>query len=170
MRIAVIAPVIRKISVKNAYGGIERIITSLVIGSANAGHEVTLYAPFGTDLSHKNLKIVFSTNQNIAGIPELIKKTEDELFQRIISDQDQFDIIHTHIEPIIARIDGSDNYFNKISKPVIITVHNQTHIENNINYYKSHTNLHNLNFVFISHDQSEPVSYTHLTLPTIYSV
>ena len=159
MRIAVIAPVIRKISTNNAYGGIERIITSLVIGSADAGHEVTLYAPFGTDLSHKNLNIVFSTDQNVAGIPELIKRSEDELFQRIVSDQEQFDIIHTHIEPIIARIDDNNNYFDKILKPVVITVHNQTHIENNINYYKTYKPLHNLNFVFISHDQSKPLEF-----------
>lgn len=158
MKIAVIAPVIRRISNNNLYGGIERIITSLVIGMADAGHKVILYAPFGTDLAHKNLEIRLTTSQDVTGMPNFIKKAETALFQRVVVEQDQFDIIHTHIEPIIARIDD-DNYFNKIKKPVVVTMHNQTHLPDNINYYKSHKELHDLNFVFISKDQSRPLSF-----------
>lgn len=158
MNIAIIAPVIRKISTKNAYGGIERIITSLVIGAADAGHKVTLYAPFGTDLFHKNLDIITTTDQDVSGNPELIKKYEDQLFHRIISDQNKFDIMHTHIEPIVARF-NNDNYYNLIKKPLVITFHNQTHIDSNIEYYKTHKELHNLNYVFISNDQAKPLDF-----------
>ena len=41
MKIAVIAPVIRKISLSNSYGGIEKIIASLAIGAADHGHKIT---------------------------------------------------------------------------------------------------------------------------------
>lgn len=158
MKIAIIAPVIRKISTKNLYGGIERIILSLAVGTANAGHEVTLYAPFGTDLKHKNIKIRLTTNQNIIGKPYLIKQAEQKLFQKIVTDQKQFDIIHTHIEPVIAKI-RQDNYFAQIIKPVVVTVHNQTYITDNINYYKSQKKIHNLNYVFISHNQAKPLHF-----------
>jgi len=158
MNIAIIAPVIRKISNNNLYGGIERIILSLVIGIADAGHKVTLYAPFGTDLIHENLEICLTTSQDVTGMPDLIKKAENSLFKRIVAEQEQFDIIHTHIEPIVARL-GDNNYFNNIKRPVVITMHNQTHLPDNINYYKSHKELHNLNFVFISNDQSNPLSF-----------
>jgi glycosyltransferase involved in cell wall biosynthesis len=158
MKIAIIAPVMRKISKNNLYGGIERIILSLVVGAADAGHKVTLYAPFGTDLIHENLEVRLTTSQDVTGMPDLIKKAEDNLFHRIIAEQEQFDIIHTHIEPIIARL-GDGNYFNYIKKLVIITMHNQTHLPDNINYYESHKELHNLNFVFISNNQSNPLSF-----------
>ncbi len=62
MRIALVAPVLRKISASNSYGGIERIIRTLAIGAADAGHEVTLYGPFGTDLEHKNIQMVDPLN------------------------------------------------------------------------------------------------------------
>jgi glycosyltransferase involved in cell wall biosynthesis len=158
MRIAFIAPVLRKISTKNAYGGIERIITSLVIGSANAGHTVTLYAPYGTDLSHDNLEVRLTTASDISGQSDKVSEAEEKLFKRIVSDQDQFDIIHTHIEPIIARFDDN-NYYNLINKPIVVTFHNQTYIDNNIDYYRLHTELHNLNYVFISHNQAKPLCF-----------
>lgn len=158
MKIAIIAPVIRKISQKNLYGGIERIIASLAIGAAEAGHKVTLYAPFGTDLVHDNLTISFSTITDISGLPGQIRLAEEELFKRIIIDQDQFDIIHTHIEPIVAKY-NDDNYFRQIHKPIVVTFHNQTHIDENIAYYKSHQELHKINFVFISHNQAKPLNF-----------
>lgn len=158
MKIAIIAPVIRKISLKNHYGGIERIIASLTIGIANNNHQIILYAPFGTDLKHKNLKIRFTTNQDISKDTELIKKAETNLFQKIITEQSEFDIIHTHVEPIIAKT-NDDNYYDKISKPIIVTVHNQTYIDENINYYKTHLNIHKINFVFISKDQAMPLNF-----------
>jgi glycosyltransferase involved in cell wall biosynthesis len=158
VKIAIIAPVIRKISTKNLYGGIERIITSLVNGATDAGHKVILYAPFGTDLEHNNLEVRITTNKDVSGEPELIKIAEAELFKRIIDEQQQFDIIHTHIEPIVAKV-GDNNYFNQIVKPVVITFHNQTHIDENINYYKSHKELNKLNYVFISRDQAAPLNF-----------
>jgi len=158
MRIAVIAPVLRKISSKTAYGGIERIIKSLVIASTNAGHQVVLYAPFGSDLENNNLEIRLTTDEDVFGRPDLIKQAEINLFQRIVDEQSEFDVIHSHIEPIIAASE-SGNYFSKITKPTVITFHNQTHIKNNIDYYQSHPEIHNLKYIFISHDQSEPLNF-----------
>ena len=159
MKIAIVAPVLRKISTKNSYGGIERIIVSLTIGALDAGHKVVLYAPYGTDLEHANLKIITTTSQDVSKSQKLIKEAEQQLFQRIVDDQNQFDVIHSHIEPVIAtKIDGT-NYFDTIQKPIVITMHNQTYINDNIAYYKSHQNLHNINFVFISHDQSIPLAF-----------
>lgn len=158
MKIAVIAPVIRHISTKNLYGGIERIIASLVLGAADAGNEVVLYAPFGTDLKHKNLEVRITTEKDIEGISDLIKEAENSLFQRIVVEQTQFDLIHSHIEPYIART-GDDNYLARITKPMVITVHNQTYIRNHINYYKLHKEVHNLHFVFISKNQAKPLKF-----------
>lgn len=158
MKIAVIAPVIRHISEKNLYGGIERIITSLVLGAADAGHKVVLYAPAGTDLKHENLEIRFTTDEDISEKPGLVGKAEETLFQRMVVEQTEFDLIHAHIEPYIAR-NGDSNYFAEIAKPVVITLHNQTYIPEHINYYRSHQEVHNLNFVFISQDQAKPLDF-----------
>ena len=158
MKIALIAPVIRRISVKNSYGGIERIFTSLAFGAANAGHKVVLYAPYGTDLQHDNIEIRLTTDQDVSGKPDLIAIAESNLFQRIIDEQDYFDIIHSHIEPAIADRNGV-NYFSKILKPIVITFHNLTYIDERINYYKSHTELQKINFVFISKDQAKPLNF-----------
>ena len=158
MKIAVIAPVIHHISPKNLYGGIERIIASLVLGAADAGHKVILYAPLGTDLKHKNLEVRFTTNEDISEKPDLIRKAENILFRRIVAEQAKFDLVHSHIEPYIARADDG-NYFAQITKPVVITVHNQTYIDDHINYYKLHQEVHNLHFVFISQDQTKPLEF-----------
>lgn len=158
MKIAFVCPVVRKISAKNKYGGIERIITSLALAAANSGHQVTLYAPFGSDLKHSNLKIRFTTDKDISGIADLTKKAEADLFQRIIVEQPEFDIIHSHIEPFIART-ATENYFSSITKPFVVTFHNLTYIDSHINYYKSHHEIHNLNYVFISKDQAKPLDF-----------
>lgn len=158
MKIAVIAPVIRHISTKNLYGGIERMIASLVLGAADAGHKLILYAPLGTDLKHKNLEVRFTTNEDISERPDLIGEAENILFRRIVAEQTQFDLVHSHIEPYIARADD-DNYFTRITKPVVITIHNQTYIQDHINYYKLHKEVHNLHFVFISQNQAKPLEF-----------
>lgn len=158
MNIAVIAPVIRKISLDNSYGGIERIIISLVIGAADKGDNVTLYAPFGTDLKHKNLKIIFTTRQDVYGKPELIEQAEKKLFKKLVKDQEQFDMIHSHIEPAIAE-NGKFNYFSYLFVPTVVTFHNQTYIDENINYYKNHQDLHQLHYVFISENQAKPLYF-----------
>ena len=158
MKIAVIAPVIRHLSTKNLYGGIERIITSLVLAVADAGHKVVLYAPFGTDLKHKNLEVRFTTNKDIAARPDLIRKAENILFQRIVTEQTEFDLVHAHMEPYIAGV-GDSNYFARITKPVVITIHNQTYIHEHIDYYKLHKELYNLHFAFISQDQAKPLKF-----------
>lgn len=158
MNIAVIAPVIRKISLNSSYGGIERIITSLVIGTADKGHNVTLYAPFGTDLKHKNIKIIFTTKQDIYGEPELIEQAEKKLFKKLVEDQERFDIIHSHVEPAIAD-NSKFNYFSYLFVPTVVTFHNQTYIDENINYYKNHPDLHQLHYVFISKNQAKPLYF-----------
>jgi len=158
MKIAIISPVIRKISTKNMYGGIERIISSLALAAANSGHHVTLYAPFGSNLEHNNIEIRLTTDKDISGSADLIKKAETSLFKSIIADQSEFDIIHSHIEPFVARYD-EDNYFFHITKPVIFTFHNLTYIESHIDYYKSNLKNNNLNYVFISQDQAKPMSF-----------
>jgi glycosyltransferase involved in cell wall biosynthesis len=159
MNIAIIAPVLRKISSDNLYGGIERIIASLAIGAAEFGHNVTLYAPSGTDLKHKNLNIRFTTDQDITKTPDGTKKYETELFNRIVNEQEDFDIIHTHIEPIVAQIEN-DNYYSKIKKQLIVTMHNQTYIDKNIEYYKTNKILgDNISYVFISHNQAKPLNF-----------
>ena len=158
MKIAIIAPVIRKISNNNYYGGIERIIASLAIGIAESNIQVVLYAPYGTDIKHKNIEIRITTDKDISKNPKSIKKTETDLFNKIIFDQLEFDIIHSHIEPIVAK-NRNDNYYSKILKPIVITMHNQTYIDKNIDYYKTHPNIHNINYVFISNNQSKPLSF-----------
>jgi glycosyltransferase involved in cell wall biosynthesis len=158
MKIAVIVPVLRKISQNNTYGGIERIAMSLIIGAADAGHQITLYAPFGTDLKHKNLVVRLTTDQDILGKSELIQQAEINLFKRVFQEQSEFDLIHTHIEPMIAE-DSGDNYFANIVTPIVATMHNLSYIQNNIEYYKLHQNIHHVNYVFISQDQSKPLDF-----------
>jgi len=158
MKIAIVAPVIRRISNDTLYGGIERIIVSLAIGYADAGHSVVLYAPYGTDIVDENIEIRFTTEQDVVTMPELVAQAEYNLFQRLLAEQDEFDLIHTHIEPIVAKAEDG-NYYGRIAKPVLITMHNQTHLPENIEYYESHPEVHKLHFVFISHDQASPLPF-----------
>lgn len=158
MKIAFIAPVLLGIKANSSRGGIDKIIRSLVLGAANAGHHVTLYAPHGTDLKHNNLEIRFTTDKELLRYPEKIGSAEEELFKRIVKDQSEFDLIHTHIEPIVAKT-GSDNYYCMIKTPLVVTMHNLTYINESIDYYKNATDTHNINYVFISKDQSIPMEF-----------
>lgn len=153
MKIAMVAPVIANISNQNHYGGIERIILSLLQGLTDNGHDIVLYAPENTDINYPHLKIRKLVKEN-----KTSRELELELFQRLIQDQDEFDLIHTHIEPYIAQFDQT-NYYTKINKPLIVTMHNQTYIDNHIQFYQDQQQLHHCYYVFISYNQAKPLSF-----------
>jgi len=155
MKIAVIAPVLRPILNQQKYGGIERIIKSLVLACCRSGDEVFLYAPTGTDLKHSNLTLIQTTDNDRA---PSTRQAEINLFKRLVPESAQYDLVHSHIEPIIAQ-DGNTNYLAQIKKPVVVTFHNQTYIKENIAYYKKHKELWDFNYVFISRNQAKPLSF-----------
>lgn len=157
MKLAVVAPVIHPILATPKYGGIERIIKSLVLACCQAGHAVTLYAPAGTDITHRNLTLQ-PTTTNAPATPLAIRQAEIELFRRVAADAGKFDIIHSHIEPIIAQ-EGNRNFFADLPAPLVVTMHNQTYIDQHIRYYQAAQSLWPITYVFISHNQSQPLSF-----------
>lgn len=158
MRIAVVAPVRRAIKKNVLYGGIERIIKSLVKGALKDGHKITLYAPWGSDLEMDGLNVRLTTTENVDGLIEKTRAAEIALFKRLHNEQAEFDLIHSHIEPAIAEVNGH-NLMAKIQTPLMVSMHNQTYFPDYINYYRKHTATQKIFFVFISHNQAKPLSF-----------
>lgn len=158
MKIALISPVIKPISLKIGYGGIESIIILLAKGLSEKGHKIVLYAPFGSDLELPNMEIRLTTEKPVAGGDGETAADEKKLFEQIAEEQDEFDLIHSHIEPYIAK-SNKGNYFSRIRCPLVVTMHNQTYIQDNINYYKKDTSLYQIHFIFISKNQAKPLNF-----------
>ncbi len=107
----------------------------------------------------KNIQIRLTTDQVIFDKPGLVGQAETDLFKRLVKEQSEFDLIHTHIEPAIAKIGDDNNYYSMIDIPITVTMHNLTYIDEHIEYYTNHKYVHGVNYVFISHDQAHPLSF-----------
>lgn len=142
MHIAMIAPPWFPIP-PVAYGGIERVIYDLVESLTETGHEVTLFAPEGSETSAKLVPAVHSP----AGLdlPEnqkaVIVDTATERAYAIASAMD-FDIIHDHTDYL---------YRGPLSVPVIRTIHGPVTPEHLLKYREM--TLHGDRFIAISHRQ-----------------
>jgi len=155
MKIAIVAPVIKPILKEQKYGGIERIISSIVKAACKANHQVFLYAPLGSNIDLPNLVLKNTIN---TGESATVPEKERHLFERLIKDQDIFDLIHCHIEPIIVSYQGG-NLLSQIEKPFLITMHNQTYVEKNISYYKNDKSVWKFFYVFVSKNQEKPLNF-----------
>ncbi|MEX2028429.1 MAG: glycosyltransferase family 4 protein [Candidatus Curtissbacteria bacterium] len=160
-RIAQIVPLLNTVPPKK-YGGIEVVAQELCLGFAQKQYKITLFGAKGSELKGKNIDFVesspFPTVENISQN----RKWEINEFLKVVAYQSNFDLLHFHYEPIILNsiIDNIEfNFLNFINKPILITFHNTTHIKENIDFYKRHKNLWQYNYVFISKNHSEPLSF-----------
>lgn len=161
MKIAHVIPVMTTIPPLK-YGGIERVVEELVLQQAAAGHEVTVFCAKESTLAGPNIKL-----HEVAPFPTVRDLTQNKKYEvhewlEVIAHQSEFDVIHFHYEPIIAwlHVEGIEfNFLNYIHIPFITTFHNTTWIDKHIEYYKSHTDLHNNNYVFISERQREALNF-----------
>jgi len=90
------------------------------------------------------------------------RKFEINEFLKVLSNQSNFDLFHFHYEPIVLNctIDSIEfNFLNFIKKPILITFHNTTHIQEHIDFYKEHKNLWQYDYVFISKNQKDPLKF-----------
>jgi glycosyltransferase involved in cell wall biosynthesis len=161
LKIAEVAPVMVEIPPER-YGGIESIVNDLSVGLSDMGHEVTVFGAGGSKVAGKNIRLVPCSPWPTT--KDLTKNREYELseLRAVIDRQHEFDLIHFHYEPLIGRIleNGKEtNLFSEIVVPKVHTFHNTTYIDANIDYYRSHQDTLNANYVFISKDHRAPLSF-----------
>lgn len=161
MRIAQVVPVMMNLPPKK-YGGIERDVTELAINLGKRGHEVTVFAAKGSKLDFPGIKIIesspFPTNKDRSQN----RKWEINQALQVLSLQHNFDIIHFHYEPVIFRYSVDENEFNLLeyfTTPILSSFHNQTYIDEHIEYYKSHKRLWKIPYTFVSHNHKQPLSF-----------
>lgn len=151
MKIAILSPPMNPLTPTMKYGGIERVVLSLAQGCLSAGHDVTVYAPFGSRSTAWETRIYSEQKTTI-------RDAEISLFNTIIAHQNEYDVIHSFIEPVIAR-HKDFNYFENIRRPLIFTLENSTRIQEHISYYKRRKKLWHFQFVFISRNHASPMNF-----------
>ena len=99
MRIAQVAPLYEAVP-PGAYGGTERVIAGLCDGLVAQGHEVTLFAPEGSETAAtleaygEPLRTRFSADELVNLAPHL----HLEMFADIYERADDFDVVHSHLD------------------------------------------------------------------------
>lgn len=138
-------------------GGIEKIISHLIDGFLEEGHEVTLFST-GDSTKKNGLNIVSVLDEEIESrsISDedknfLNDKASVELGKRLIEMQDQFDIIHNHC------INAALPILPFIKTPLVNTLHEFFTFESidRLEKYKD------LNYVSISYSQRKPFPELH---------
>lgn len=160
-RIAEIIPLMTTIPPKK-YGGIELIAQELSLGFAKKGYKIGVFCAKGSKLKEVNVDLIecspFPTIEDLSQN----RKFEINEFLKVLSNQSNFDFFHFHFEPIVlnCKVDNIEfNFLNFINKPILITFHNTTHIQEHIDFYKEHKNLWQYNYVFISKNQRESLKF-----------
>ena len=154
MRIAQIAPL--WISVPpQTYGGTELVVSWLSDELVRRGHDVTLFAT-GDSKTKAKLVPIWPKGLWQANLksPYAVFSL---LYEKLISLQDQFDIIHDHCEFYTAA------YSRFLKPPLVTTMHNPLTEETTILYKK----FPNINFVSISKNQRKLGPGIHI-VKTIY--
>lgn len=121
MRIAQVAPLFENVPPK-AYGGTERVISTLTDGLTWAGHEVTLFA---TRESRADAEIVPCRDRPIgSGLADSSENADHVLeLEEVLRRADQFDVIHFHTRfqhfPMIEHL----------ASRTVTTCHNRVDLE-----------------------------------------
>ena len=160
-RIGEVIPLMNTIPPKK-YGGIEVIAQELSLGFAKKGYKIGVFCAKGSQLKETNIHLIESSPYPTIEDLSQNRKFEINEFLKVLSNQSNFDLFHFHYEPIVLNctIDSIEfNFLNFIKKPILITFHNTTHIGKHIDFYKEHKNLWQYDYVFISKNQKDPLSF-----------
>ncbi len=160
-RIAEIIPLMITIPPQK-YGGIELIAQELSVGFAKKGYKIGVFCAKGSKLEEVNVELIESSPFPTISDLSQNRKFEISEFLKVLSNQSSFDLFHFHFEPLVlnCKIDDIEfNFLNFINKPILITFHNTTHIQEHIDFYNEHKNLWQYNYVFISENQKEPLNF-----------
>lgn len=160
-RIAEVIPLRNTIPPKK-YGGVEVIAHELSLNFAKKGYKIGVFCAKGSQLKGTNINLIESSPYPSIEDLSQNRKFEINEFLKVLSNQSNFDFFHFHYEPITLNctIDSFGfNFLNFIKKPILITFHNTTHIDERIDFYKEHKNLWQYNYVFISENQRESLKF-----------
>src|SRR3990170_8036397 len=160
-RIGEVIPLMNTIPPKK-YGGIEVIVQELSLGFAKKGYKIGVFCAKGSQLKETNIHLIESSPYPTIEDLSQNRKFEINEFLKVLSNQSNFDLFHFHYEPIVLNctIDSIEfNFLNFIKKPILITFHNTTHIQEHIDFYKEHKNLWQYDYVFISKNQKDPLKF-----------
>ncbi len=123
MRIAILAPLKRELSVETK-GGRPRIVYNLVEGLVSRGHEVTT---FGTGDSHIGGTLIPVIPKALFHMPSV----ENEFYRHLIylstmiekvrEYRGQFDVIHNHVYPEVLPL----LIIGELQVPMVTTIHTQ---------------------------------------------
>src|SRR3989344_4176754 len=160
-RIGEVIPLMNTIPPKK-YGGIEVIVQELSLGFAKKGYKIGVFCAKGSQLKETNIDLIESSPFPTIEDLSQNRKFEINEFLKVLSNQSSFDFFHFHYEPIVlnCEVDNIEfNFLNFINKPILITFHNTTHIQNHIDFYKEHKSLRQYNYVFISENHKKPLKF-----------
>lgn len=152
MKIAQIVPVMNSVPPKK-YGGIEQVVSVLSEGLAKKGHSVDVFAARGSKLKHPRIRVVESAPFPTVDDLSTNRKWEVDEFFNIIRRQNEYDLVHFHFEPIVSNVSvpGAEfNFMSQIKVPFLSTFHNRTDLPEHIAFYKSHKELWEFNYAFLS--------------------
>ena len=123
MKIALVGPIDSAVS-KNSLGGTEIWTYTFAESLVKKGHNVTMFAPSGSQFSGKLIEVNGNKDLHTAGSGEKISQSRFRLFSikemvEVVKQQDQFDLIHLSV--------FSWNYSLPFSEllhiPLVVTVH-----------------------------------------------
>lgn len=125
MRIALVSPLYESVP-PAMYGGTERVIAALADELVHRGHDVTLFAPGGSDTAAKlvpccsaPLRMTMSRIDLEQVAPHLHLRMLNEVYQR----SDEFDIIHAHTDIWTLP------FLDTTKTPTVITMHGRLDLE-----------------------------------------
>lgn len=146
MRIAQVAPLYESVP-PTLYGGTERVVSYLTEELVNVGHDVTLFAS-GDSRTSARLISPIERGLRLADTPMDGNSAHLIMLDQIMKMQDQFDVIHFHIEgyqyPLIKYL----------QIPSITTLHGRLDLKWTP---KVHSHFLGTRFTSISNDQRRPL-------------
>jgi len=159
MRVAQVGPLVYTIPPKR-YGGTELVVYNLVKGLKEKGIETTLFGTQGSKVDGRIVEIC----------PPLGWKSEEKISYyeyleacRVLSMQDEFDIIHIHFYPHNPQWFFALPLFRK---PVIFTIHSL--LEGFKKLYEKFPHLRHAPLISISNNQREPLPFANY-VATVYN-
>lgn len=161
MKIAIVSPLMVTVPPKK-YGGIELIVDELARGLAQKKHTVVVFCCGGSTIGQEGIYRVetcpYPTSEHI----EENRKWELHQILTVLGRQHEFDVIHFNYEPAVLRFDIDGivvNLLDFFTVPVVLTFHNTTDIQTNVEYYHNTLSLHRHEMIFVSKNQRRPVSF-----------
>lgn len=151
MKIAQIAPMYESVPPEK-YGGTERVVAALADSLVEMGHEVTLFAPGGSntlarlvETVHEPLRQRFTQREMLEVAPHLHLRMLADVYRRA----EEFDVIHSHVDVWTLPCTTFS------PTPTVLTLHGRLDLEHVVSTLPLYPDVA---LVSISDDQRRPLA------------